>query len=118
VERAGPLKGFAAYLLMALGCAHGGTVDEGLRARAEREGAVRVIVTLAVPGAQPPTAEAIGDAQERLLGALRGTRYENLRRFRSLPQLALTAAPDALEVLLASPLVAKVAPDTLAKPSQ
>ena len=91
--------------------------DDGqLRAHAARDGAVRVIVTLAIPGAQPPPEDAIRDAQDRLIGALRGTRYSDLRRFRSLPQLALTAGPDALEVLLASPLVAAVAPDSLAKP--
>jgi hypothetical protein len=33
-----------------------------------------------------------------------------------VPQLALTAGPDALEVLFASPLVAAVQPDSLAKP--
>jgi hypothetical protein len=87
-----------------------------LRASASRDGAVRVIVTLVVPGAQPPPEEAIRDAQERLLGALRGTRYTDVRRFRSLPQLALTAGTDALEILLASPLVASVAPDSLARP--
>lgn len=91
--------------------------DDGpLRARAARDGAVRVIVTLAIPGAQPPPEDAIRDAQERLIGALRGTRYADLRRFRSLPQLALTAGPDALEVLLASPLVAAVAADSLVQP--
>jgi hypothetical protein len=87
-----------------------------LRARAARDGAVRVIVTLAIAGGQPPTDDAIRDAQERLIAALRGTRYADLRRFRSLPQLALTAGPDALEVLLASPLVASIAADSLAHP--
>lgn len=91
--------------------------DEGaLRARAARDGAVRVIVTLAVTGAQPPAEPAIRDAQERLIGALHGTRYADLRRYQSVPQLALTAGPDALDVLLASPLVAAVQPDSLAKP--
>jgi hypothetical protein len=33
-----------------------------------------------------------------------------------VPQLALTAGPDALEILLGSPLVAAVEPDSLAKP--
>jgi hypothetical protein len=90
--------------------------DAGLRDRAAREGAVRVIVTLAIAGGQPPAEDAIRAAQERVLEALRGTRYSDVRRFRSLPQLALTAGPDALEVLLASPLVASVAPDSLARP--
>lgn len=85
-----------------------------LRAEAERSGAVRVVVTLAVAGAQPPSAEAIGAAQERLLASLAGTGYSDLRRLRNVPQLALTARRDALEALLASPLVAAVAPDALA----
>jgi hypothetical protein len=77
---------------------------------------VRVIVTLAISGAQPPAEDAIRDAQERVIGALRGTRNADVRRFRSLPQLAMTAGPDALEVLLASRLVASVAADSLARP--
>jgi hypothetical protein len=104
----------AGALLTTLACA---SRDDGrLRARAARDGTVRVIVTLAIPGAQPLPEDAIRDAQEHLIGALRGTRYSDLRRFRSLPQLALTAGPDALEVLLASPLVAAVAADSLAQP--
>ena len=104
----------AGVLLTTLPCA---ARDDGqLRARAARDGAVRVIVTLAIPGPQPPPEDAIRDAQERLIGALRGTRYADLRRFRSLPQLALTAGPDALEILLTSPLVAAVAADSLAQP--
>jgi len=87
-----------------------------LRERAAREGSVRVIVTLAVAADGTSSEETIRDAQERVLAALRGTRYENVRRFSSLPQLALTAGPDALEVLLASPLVKSVAPDALARP--
>ena len=104
----------AGVLLTTLVCASRG--DGQLRARAARDGAVRVIVTLAIPGPQPPPEDAIRDAQERLIGALRGTRYADLRRFRSLPQLALTAGPDALEVLLTSPQVAAVAADSLAQP--
>ena len=105
----------AGALLMApIACAS--SDDAGLRARAAREGAVRVIVTLAVAGGQRPAEAAIRDAQERLIGELQGTRYADLRRFQSVPQLALTAGPDALEVLFASPLVAAVQPDSLAKP--
>src|SRR5690348_2708791 len=80
--------------------------DNGdLRARAARDGVARVIVTLRIDGAAPPTAEAIRDAQERLTAALQGTRYADLRLYHSVPQVALTAGPDALEVLFASPLV-------------
>ena len=71
--------------------------DGALRARAARDGTVRVIVTLAVAGAQLPAEAATRDAQERLIGAL-------------------TAGPDALDVLFASPLVAAVQPDSLSKP--
>ena len=104
----------AAVVAAPLACASsdGGT----LRERAAREGAVRVIVTLAVAADGTASEEAIRDAQERLLAALRGTRYEIVRRYSSVPQLTLTAGPDALEVLLASPLVKSVAPDALARP--
>ena len=91
--------------------------DDGeLRARAARDGAVRVIVTLAIAGAQPPAEDVIREAQDRLIGELKGTRYADLRRYQSVPQLAVTAGPDALEVLFASPLVAAVQPDSVAKP--
>jgi hypothetical protein len=85
-----------------------------IRAVAERDGAVRVIVTLALAGAPPYPAQAIGAAQERLVAALAGTGYDGLHRYANLPQLSLTARRDALEVLLASPLVVSVAPDALA----
>jgi len=104
-----------AILLGPLACASSAEGD--LRARAARDGAVRVVVTLAVAGAQPPAVEAVRETQERLIGALQGTRYSDLRRYQSVPQLALTAGPDALEVLLASPLVTAVRADSLAKPT-
>ena len=100
--------------MAALACASGD--DGALRARAARDGAVRVIVTLAVAGAQPPAADAIRQAQDSLIRALQGTRYADLRRYQSVPQLALTAGPDALDVLFASPLVTAVAADSLARP--
>jgi len=105
----------AGALVMApLACA---SPDHGeLRARAARDGAVRVIVTLAVAGAERPGEDAIREAQQRLIDSLQGTRYVDMRRYQSVPQVALTAGPDALEVLLASPLVAAVQPDSLAKP--
>jgi hypothetical protein len=103
-----------ALLIAPLACA---SRDDGeLRARAARDGAVRVIVTLAIEGAQPPVEDAIRAAQESLIRALQGTHYADLRRYQSVPQLALTAGPDALEVLFASPLVAAVQPDSLAQP--
>jgi hypothetical protein len=95
-------------------CASSDHVD--LRARAARDGEVRVIVTLRTDGAAPPTAAAIRDAQERLVAALQGTRYAGVRLYQNVPQLALTAGPDALEALFASPLVAAVQADALAKP--
>ena len=114
MRRRGFVAAAGALLTAPLACA---SRDDGpLRERAAREGAVRVIVTLAIPGAQPLPEDVIRDAQERLLDALRGTRYTGLRRYQNLPQVALTAGPDALEVLLASPLVATIAPDSLAKP--
>jgi hypothetical protein len=87
-----------------------------LRAEVERRGEVRVIVTLAISGAQPSSAQAIGAAQDRLLAVLAGSHYTGLWRFRHLPQLALTAQRDALEVLIGSPLVASVSLDSMAAP--
>lgn len=104
----------AALLSAPLACASVDSAD--LRALAERDGAVRVIATLALPAIPPPSPEAIRDAQERLIAALRGTRYSGLRRYSGVPQVALAAGPDALEVLLASPLVASVAADARARP--
>lgn len=91
--------------------------DSGqLRADAARDGGVRVIVTLRTDGTAPPTAQAIRDAQERLIDALQGTHYADLRLYQRVPQLSITVGPKALDVLLASPLVAAVEADALARP--
>jgi hypothetical protein len=76
-----------------------------------RSGEARVIVTLRKAGVQADTANAIGNVQDRLLDSLTGTRFGSVHRFQNVPQLALTVGSDALEALLASPLVASVAAD-------
>jgi len=114
VQRRRFMAAAAVAVAAPLACASGET--GALRERVARDGSVRVIVTLAVAGGGTASEEAIRDAQEQVLAALRGTRYENVRRYRSMPQLALSVGSDALEVLLASPLVRSVAPDALARP--
>ena len=112
--------GFGAALVPLFSRGQSSTLDAAamqaaeLRAEAERNGAVRVVVTLAMAGTELPSAEAIRSMQQRLLAALSGTGYSGLHRYGNVPQLALTARRDALEVLLASPLVATVSPDALA----
>lgn len=114
--------GFLLALFLCSGCAvqasasiaqTGAPEAAQMRGEAQRHGSMRVVVTLAVAGANPPSVQAIAAAQERLLAALKGTRYENAIRFQNLPQMALTVQGDALEVLLTSSLVAAVAPDAL-----
>ena len=106
------VAGCAAPVNLSIGQSNDAGTAAQLRAEVARSGMVRVVVTLVIAGAQP-SADAIGAAQERLLAALAGTRFESVHRFQNVPQLALTARSDALEALLASPLVASVAVDAL-----
>jgi hypothetical protein len=107
---------FVAGALFIAPSACASTDHSDLRSRAARDGTVRVIVTLASPESRSGSADAIREAQAALLNSLRGTRYEEVRRFSSVPQIALAVGPDALEVLLSSPHVAAIVADSRARP--
>lgn len=61
--------------------------------------------------------EAIHDMRRRLLDQLAGTQFGVLRRYASIPYVALELTPEALQRLEASRLVADVYPDRLAAPA-
>lgn len=85
-------------------------IDEGVRA-AVRQGSARVIVELRIPGGVKPEGDlaspaavaaqrqAISDAQASVVARLAGTRFSPIRRYRSVPFLALEVGPDALMAL-------------------
>jgi hypothetical protein len=91
------------------------TFDE-LVAKAERQGTLRVIVELKVDSTGPPTGAAIADAQDRLLAELGGTSHRLIRRFSTVPFIALEVSPDALRRLAASPRVSGISEDTVLRP--
>lgn len=85
-------------------------IEEGVRA-AIRQGSARVIVELRIPGGVKPEGDlaspaavaaqrrAISDAQASVVARLAGTRFSQLRQYRSVPFLALEVGPDALAAL-------------------
>lgn len=85
-------------------------IDEGVRA-AVRQGSTRVIVELRIPGGVKPEGDltspaavaaqrrAISEAQARVVARLAGTRFSQIRQYRSVPFLALEVGPDALAAL-------------------
>ena len=75
------------------------------RGRAE----VRVIVQLRVPAGAAPA--EITTAQDALLAELAAVRYRILRRYTTIPFIALTVSEAALRVLSASPHVVSVRED-------
>jgi hypothetical protein len=104
-------------------------IDPALR-RAVNAGGARVIIELRLDppfvaeGTLPDAAaiaaqrQAIGTAQDRVLSALRGTRFSLAHRYTTTPFLALTIDPDALAVLERSDdLVRRVIEDTQAAPT-
>jgi hypothetical protein len=96
--------------------------------RARQLGRLPVIVGLRLPpGAEGPAeAEAIASVRSRLLqdlgvtqaadGGLAGSGITNVKLFGTIPFLALTAEPEALERLLQHSLVESVQEDTVAAP--
>ncbi len=110
-----------------------------LAQQAQAQGAVPVIVRLAVPGIDDLTAasvavplhdvgvaqaahrvaadaalrQAIDEVTARLAAAIPPSSYTVNRRYASLPFLALRASPEALAALQASPLVAGIEADEL-----
>jgi hypothetical protein len=90
------------------GCPH-----NPLRDAAVREGTVRVLATLQLePSAGTEERQQIADAQTRLLTALGTSNVEVLRRYGTVPQLALRLDEPALCLLLTSRLVTRVDPDS------
>jgi hypothetical protein len=93
---------------------------------AERKGAVRAIVRLDqpfTPEGSLGTAgvsgqrESIHDMRSRLLDQLAGTSFRVVRRYPSIPYVALELTPEALRRVEASSLVAEVDRDRLAAPA-
>ncbi len=120
-----PGAGLAIALLLAVLAAPARAAPTpDLRARAAREGGVRVIVQLAEEGRagrrsgrvrERPLA-SFGLQQERLLAALPAAGDRRARRFGSLPLLALDADAPTLLALEGSPLVASIEEDRLLAP--
>ncbi len=94
-------------------------VGRGLRAKAAREGTVRVLVQVR-PGASPargpiddaPGTAALGEVRRDLAGRP----WTLAREYRSVPVVALEASPEALDALAASGAVERVVEDRLEKP--
>jgi hypothetical protein len=91
---------------------------EELIETAERQGALRVIVELKVDASGPPGRQAIADAQDRVLAELSGTTHRVLRRFTTVPFVALEVSADALRRLAGSPLVAGIREDRILRPQE
>jgi hypothetical protein len=101
------------------------TVPEDIRATllAKARARGRLPVLIGLTGASPGAVEA---ARARLLadlgvtagpdGSLAGPGISNVKLFETIPYLALTAEPAALERLLAHPSVASVQEDATAAP--
>jgi len=89
---------------------------EELLTKAAREGTVRVIVELRVEATPPAGREAIEWTQALVLQELAGSGHRVLRRFATIPFMALEVAPDALSRLAASPHVASIREDMLLRP--
>jgi subtilisin len=90
--------------------------------KAEREGSVRVIVRLrtdfAPEGRLSRTEvvdqrDGIDGAQAGLREQLRGTGYQTMREFQTIPYIALDVSPRALQALQRSPLATDVVEDQL-----
>ena len=89
------------------------------------QGAVRVIVTPRVaftPEGLLPSGEAEAQraknagARAQLIAALAGTRHVVVRKYTSVPSVALSLSAEAVRALRKSGLAARVEPDTLARP--
>jgi len=84
------------------------SIDD-LIAKATREGSLRVIVELKTDPS--PTREAIAAAQDLVLQELAGTRHRVLRRFTTIPFIALEASADTLQRLAGSLFVGGIRED-------
>jgi len=100
-------------------------IEPEIKARAAREGAVRIIVQLDVPAtaegrllaprSRALQRERIAAAQGDLIAELAGTEHRTARRFRSIPFAALEVGPQALSRLTRSARVVAVQEDRLAR---
>jgi len=91
------------------------TIEE-LVAKAARQGTLRVIVELKIDPPEPPSREAIGQAQDHVLQELAGTSHQVLRRFTTIPFMGLETSADALRRLGASAYVAGIREDMVLRP--
>jgi hypothetical protein len=91
------------------------TLDE-LVAKASRQGALRVIVELKLDPPGSPSPEAIARAQDHVLQELASTSHRVLRRFTTIPFIALEASADALRRLGQSAHVTGVREDAILRP--
>lgn len=112
------IAGSLVLVVAALGgcpAARGGSeprLPADLLARAETEGSVRVIAELRVVSGD------IGAAQNAVLQALAGAPHRILRRYATVPFLALEVSPEALRLLAASPAVLRIQEDRVAAPQR
>lgn len=99
---------------------HNGKIDldkyAALMARIDAGGSARIIVELNLPGGADVPSGTIAEAQDQLLRELSDYQYTLVRRYSSLPMLALEVRRDALDYLLSSPQVKSISPDSLMRP--
>jgi hypothetical protein len=102
---------------------------ENLITKAKMQGSVRVIVRLELDDWQPESAlrdlqaiaaqrEAIVRLQERLLHGMASFAVTNIRRFRFVPQMALTVDEAGLRALISHPDVSTIWEDMTLSPGQ
>jgi hypothetical protein len=107
---------FLVTMLVTIACAaqvnYGASLPAELLARAEREETVRVIVEL-----QAETGD-VQAAQELALRAVEGTRYRVMRRYQTVPLLALEVSAEALRRLAQSPVVRRIQEDRVVHPQE
>jgi len=105
-------------------------IHDAVRERLQREGRARVLVTLRLPagahlpeGGLAPAVRAaqradIRLAQQSILGRLKPHSHKILRRYATIPMMALEVGPQALAELAAAPgIVASVVVDPILRPT-
>ena len=106
---------FFATVVITVACAarvNGASLPAELLDRAEREETVRVIVELQAGAEDVPT------AQKWALQAVEGTRYRVMRRYQTVPLLALEVSAEALRRLAQSPVVRRIQEDRVVHPQK
>lgn len=118
-RRPGLVAAAALWLALAAGQAHGGTF-EGLMAKAETAGSVNVIVGLRVAAQPEGTIQAlavrtqraaIARAQDDLLDRLSPFNVTSVKRFETIPFVAMEVDSAALESLRSDSVVASIEED-------